>query len=82
MFVKLITPTHNLKTWFACIYAGFMVLWMFQHRYISSYYTEPHHHPTNTTSNSADELKDSLLDFADELLQLNTLSEDMLTADV
>ena len=42
--------------------------------------------------NSADELNDSLLDLADELLQLDTLnmnasihtpaSEDMLTADV
>ena len=53
--------------------------------------TEPHHH-TNTTSNPADERNDSLLDLADELLKLNTLSintsihtpasEDMLTADV
>ena len=53
--------------------------------------TKPHHH-TNTTSDSADELNDSLLDLADELLQLDTLSmndsiqtpasEDMLTADV
>ena len=54
--------------------------------------TEPHHHHTNKTSNSADELNDSLLDFTDELLQLDTLSmsasiltpasEDMLTANV
>ena len=53
--------------------------------------TEPHHQP-NTTSNSADELNDSLLDLADELLQLDTLnmntsihtpaSEDLLTTDV
>ena len=53
--------------------------------------TEPHHH-TNTASDSADELNDSLLDLKDELLQLNTLSmnasidtpasEDMLTTDV
>ena len=53
--------------------------------------TEPNHH-TNTTSNSADDLNDSLLDLPDELLQLDTLnmnasiqtptSEDMLTADV
>ena len=53
--------------------------------------TEPHHH-TNTTSNSADDLNDSLLDLADELLQLDELdvnapiqtpaSEDLLTTDV
>ena len=53
--------------------------------------TEPHHH-THTTSNSANELNDSLLDFADELLQLERLdmnasiltpaSEDMLTANL
>ena len=53
--------------------------------------TKPHHH-TNTASDSANELIDSLLDFADELLQLETLnmdasihtpaSEDMLTANV
>ena len=54
--------------------------------------TTEHHHHTNTASNSADELNDRLLDLADELLQLNTLSmnasiqtpasEDMLTTDV
>ena len=53
--------------------------------------TEPHNN-TNTTSNSADELNDSLLDFSNELLQLDTLnmnasmhttaSEDSLTNDV
>ena len=53
--------------------------------------TEPGHQ-TNTTSNSADELNDSLLDLAEELLQLDTLnmntsihtpaSEDLLTTDV
>ena len=52
---------------------------------------EPHHH-TNTTSNLADELNDSLLALADELLQLDTLnmnasihtpaSEDMLATDM
>ena len=53
--------------------------------------TEPHRH-INSTSNSADGLNDILLDFADELLQLDTLnmnasihtpaSEDLLTTDV
>ena len=53
--------------------------------------TEPNHH-TNTASDSANEVNDRLLDFADELLQLDTLnmnasihtpaSEDMLIANV
>ena len=53
--------------------------------------TEPHHH-TNTTSNSADKLNDSLLDLSDELLPQDTLNmnasiqtpanEDMPTTDV
>ena len=89
-----ITPNHNLKI-LVCIYAGCETtdLWCYEcySAGTSQATTEPHHH-TNTTSNSADDLNDSLLDLADELLQLDKLnvnapiqtpaSEDLLTTDV
>ena len=97
MFVKLkpITPNYNLKPnlFVFMMDAKQTDLWCYEcySTGTSKATTEPHHQ-TNTTSNSADELNDSLLDFSDELLQLDTLnmntsihtpaSEDLLTTDV